>query len=80
MTPGEIIKHCRERGISVAEFLKIPKLPKEQAIAAYINEEITEGRLAYHLGCDRLEARRIVQEFIAFSEEGSERKSVEGEK
>ncbi len=68
LTPKEIIAHCREQGISVTEFLKIPKLPKDEAITAYINEEITEGRLMYHLGCDRLEARRIVQDFIQEAE------------
>ena len=65
MSPSEIIKHCREHGVSVAEFLGVPKLPKDEAVAAYLAGEITEGRLVYHLGCDRLEARRIVQQFSA---------------
>lgn len=73
LSPREIIKHCRSQGISVTEFLQVPKLPRDEAIRAYLNEEITEGRLMYHLGSDRLETRRIVQEFIA-----SEGTSLEG--
>lgn len=69
MTPKEIIKHCREQGISIAQFLGVPKLPRNEAIAAYIKAEITEGQLMYHLECDRLEVRRIVQEFTASNEE-----------
>lgn len=62
MTPKEIIQYCRNKGISVADFLGRPKLPREEAIEAYLKSEITEGHLADCLGCDRLEARRIVQE------------------
>lgn len=62
-TAREIIKYCHNKGISVSEFLGVPKLPKDEAVNAYINGEITEGRLMQCLECDRLEARRIVQEF-----------------
>lgn len=62
-TPTQIIQHCRDKGISVSEFLGASKLPKDKAIIAYLNGEITEGRLTRCLGGDRLEARRLVQEF-----------------
>lgn len=73
LTPHEIIAHCRKNGINIQEFLAIPKLPRDEAIAAYINGEITEGRLMYFLGCDRLEARRIVQEALDASQQANEK-------
>ncbi len=62
LTSGELIALTRQQGISMGEFLGVPKLSREEAIALYRNGEITEGRLADSLGVDRLEARRIIQE------------------
>jgi hypothetical protein len=62
LTSGELIALARQQGISMHEFLGAPKLAREEAIAAYKADEITEGRLAECLGVDRLEARRIAQE------------------
>lgn len=66
MTPKEIIATAKQRGISVSQLLREqrgkPELSREEAIAAYSDGEITEGRLAESLGVDRLEARRIIHE------------------
>jgi hypothetical protein len=62
LTSGELIALARQQNVSMTEFLGVPKLPREEAIAAYKAGEITEGRLMECLGVDRLEARRIVQE------------------
>ncbi len=62
LTSGELIALTRQQGISMSEFLGVPRLSREEAIAAYRKGEITEGRLADSLGVDRLEARRIIQE------------------
>ncbi|GIK36612.1 MAG: hypothetical protein BroJett011_04450 [Chloroflexota bacterium] len=41
-----------------------PKPTNVLAIALYLQAQITEGRLAQKLGCDRLEARQRVADFL----------------
>ena len=65
-TAREIIALVKARKISVSRLLRElrgePELTREEALVAYSNGEITEGRLAEALNVDRLTARQIVQE------------------